>query len=44
MAYQKALSEALEESFTELGNIEAMTAEDACDRIRAISYRAFKEL
>jgi hypothetical protein len=44
MAYQKALSEALEERFTELGNIEAMTAEDACDRIRSISDRALEEL
>lgn len=43
-AYQKALSEALEETFIELENIEAMTAEEACERIRTISYQALEEL
>lgn len=44
IAYQKALSEALEQTFTELETIEAMTAEEACERIRAISYQALEEL
>jgi hypothetical protein len=44
IAYQKALSEALEQTFEELETIEAMTAEEACERIRAISYQALEEL
>lgn len=43
-AYQQALSEALEETFSELATIEAMTAEEACERIRQISERALTEL
>ena len=39
IAYQKALSEALEETLAGLETSEAMTAEDACERIRAISYQ-----
>ena len=44
IAYEKALSEALEETFAGLGTSEAMTAEEACERIRAISYQALEEL
>ncbi len=44
MAYEKALSEALEESFAGWETSEAMTAEEACERIRAISYQALEEL
>lgn len=44
MAYEKALSEALEEAFAGLETSEAMTAEEACERIRAISYQALEEL
>jgi hypothetical protein len=44
IAYQKALSEALQQTFEELETIEAMTAEEACERIRAISYQALEEL
>ena len=39
--YEKALSQALEETFANLENIKPMTAEDACDRLRKISYQAF---
>jgi hypothetical protein len=42
--YQKALSEALEETFANVGNSKAMTAEEASERIRQISDRAFKDL
>ncbi|WP_293147597.1 MULTISPECIES: hypothetical protein [unclassified Microcoleus] len=42
MAYQKALSEALEETFTEWETSSAMTAEEACERIRAISNQALE--
>jgi hypothetical protein len=42
IAYQKALSEALEQTLAELETIEAMTAEEACERIRAISYQALE--
>lgn len=44
IAYEKALSEALEETFAGLETSETMTAEDACERIRAISYQALEEL
>jgi len=44
IAYQKALSEALEETLAGLETSEAMTAEEACERIRAISYQALEEL
>lgn len=44
IAYEQALSEALEETFSEWETIEAMTAEEACERIRAISYQALEEL
>lgn len=39
-AYQQTLSEALEEAFTEWQNTKSMSAEEACQRIREISYRA----
>ena len=42
MAYQKSLSEALEETLAGLETSEAMTAEDACERIRAISNQALE--
>ena len=42
IAYEKALSEALEETFAGLETSEAMTAEEACERIRAISYQALE--
>lgn len=42
--YQVALSEALEETFLNLGSIKTMTAEEASERIREISDRAFREL
>jgi len=42
IAYDKALSEALEETFAGWETSEAMTAEDACERIRAISYKAIE--
>ncbi|MEG4109872.1 hypothetical protein [Microcoleus sp. S13_C5] len=42
IAYEKALSEALEETFGGLETSEAMTAEEACERIRAISYQALE--
>ncbi|MEY3870373.1 MAG: hypothetical protein RLZZ338_4267 [Cyanobacteriota bacterium] len=42
IAYQKALSEALEETLAGLETSEAMTAEEACERIRAISYQALE--
>jgi|GEM_PF-729073 hypothetical protein len=44
VAYQKALSEALEEAFTDWENTKEMSAEEACERIRQISDRAFNEL
>ena len=44
IAYEKALSEALEETFAEWETSEAMTAEEACERLRAISYQALEEL
>lgn len=43
IAYQKALSEALGQTFAELETIEAMTAEEACEWIRAISYQALEQ-
>lgn len=43
-AYQQALSEALEEAFSEWETAEAMTAEEACERIRQISEGALTEL
>ena len=43
-AYQQALSEALEGAFSEWETTEAMTAEEACERIRQISERALTEL
>ena len=42
IAYEKALSEALEETFAGLETSEAMTAEEACERIRAISNQALE--
>ena len=42
IAYEKALSEALEETFAGWETSEAMTAEEACERIRAISYQALE--
>lgn len=42
IAYQKALSEALEETFAGLETSSAMTAKEACERIRAISYQALE--
>ena len=42
IAYEQALSEALEETFAEWETIEAMTAEEACEHIRAISYQALE--
>jgi hypothetical protein len=44
IAYEKALSEALEETFAGWETSEAMTAQEACERIRAISYQALEEL
>ncbi len=44
MAYQKALSEALEEAFTDWRNSRDMGAEEACERLRQISAQAFNEL
>lgn len=44
MAYQKALSEALEEAFTDWRNSRDMGAEEACERLREISDQAFNEL
>lgn len=41
-AYQKALSEALEETFVGLETSDAMTAEEVCEQIRAISYQALE--
>lgn len=43
-AYQQALSEALEEAFSEWETTKAMTAEEACERIRQISERVLTEL
>ncbi len=40
--YEKALSEALEETFAEWETSEAMTAEEACKRIRVISDQALE--
>ncbi len=42
--YQKALSEALEGSFADWESSEAMTAEEACERLRQISDQALREL
>lgn len=42
IVYQKELSEALEETFAGLETSSAMTAEEACERIRAISYQALE--
>ena len=44
IAYQEALSEALEEAFTDWGNSRDMGAEEACERLRQISDQAFNEL
>jgi hypothetical protein len=44
IAYQKALSEVLEEAVLDLEASKAMTAEEACERIRRISDQALKEL
>lgn len=44
MAYQKALSEALEKTFTDWENSRDMSAEEACERLRQISDKAFNEL
>lgn len=44
IAYQKALSEAIEEAFTDWENSTEMSAEEACERLRQISYQAFNEL
>lgn len=41
--YQKALSEAIEDAFTN-SDTQAMTAEEACERLRRISDRAIREL
>ena len=43
-AYQKALSEALEEAFTDWENSKDMSAEEACERLRQISDQAVSEL
>lgn len=43
-AYQQALSNAIEEAFTGGETREAMTVEDACQRIKQISEQAFREL
>jgi hypothetical protein len=42
--YQKALSEALEGAFGDWESSEAMTAEEACERLRQISDQALREL
>ncbi len=44
LAYQKALSEALEEAFTDWENSKDMSAEEACERLRQISDQAVSEL
>ena len=44
IAYQKALSDALEEAFANIKTSEAMTAEEACERIERISDQALREL
>ncbi|MFB2839259.1 hypothetical protein [Floridanema evergladense] len=44
LAYQKALSEAIEEAFSNSENRKSMTAEEACERIRGISDRVIREL
>ncbi|MEG4114727.1 MULTISPECIES: hypothetical protein [unclassified Microcoleus] len=44
MAYQKALSEAIEEAFTDWENSKDMSAEEACERLRQISDQALNEL
>ncbi|MEG5065282.1 hypothetical protein QUB33_16830 [Microcoleus sp. B3-A4] len=44
LAYQKALSEAIEEAFTDWENSKDMSAEEACERLRQISDQAFNEL
>ena len=43
-AYQEALSETLEEAFTDWENSRDMGAEEACERLRQISDQAFNEL
>ncbi|MEG5038745.1 MULTISPECIES: hypothetical protein [unclassified Microcoleus] len=42
IAYEQALSEALEETFAEWETTEAMTAAEACKRLRVISYQALE--
>ncbi|MEG4987126.1 hypothetical protein QUB08_15350 [Microcoleus sp. BR0-C5] len=42
IAYEQALSEALEETFAEWETSEAMTAEEACKRLRVISAQALE--
>ncbi|MEG5000010.1 hypothetical protein [Microcoleus sp. B4-D4] len=42
IAYEQALSEALEETFAEWETSEAMTAEEACKRLRVISDQALE--
>ncbi|MFB2923276.1 hypothetical protein [Aerosakkonema funiforme] len=44
IAYQKALSEAIEEAFANLETSKAMTAEEACERIGRISDKIIGEL
>ena len=43
LAYQKALSEAIENAIINSENKKAMTAEEACGRIREISNQALEE-
>ncbi|MBC6480124.1 MAG: hypothetical protein GDA56_22410 [Hormoscilla sp. GM7CHS1pb] len=43
-AYQQTLSEALAEVLAESKTSKAMTAEEACEWIREISYQAFSEI
>ena len=43
-AYEKALSEALEETIDNLESRKAMTAEEACERIGRISDKTIREL
>ncbi|NJK75730.1 MAG: hypothetical protein HC849_20390 [Oscillatoriales cyanobacterium RU_3_3] len=43
-AYQQTLSEAIEEAFTDWQNTKSMSAEEACQRIKEISYQAVSEL
>lgn len=44
LAYQKSLTEAIEEAFSNSENRKSMTAEEACERIRGISDRVIREL